>query len=210
MNFLLDDAEVRVLGCLIEKELATPEYYPLSLNALANACNQKTNRDPVVSYEEKQIEKALEGLEAKGLARRTALGSRVEKHLHLLLDRFDLSRQHLAVLCELLIRGPQTVGELRSRAGRMADFADLAAVEHALAELTDHEPPLVERLPRDPGRKENRFTHRFAARGGSEADGAHHEPVQGSAVGRDDDIALLRRDLDDLRKAFDEFRARFE
>src|SRR5512147_908851 len=109
MDILLDDEEVRILGCLIEKEMTTPEYYPLSLNALTNACNQKSNRNPVVSFTEADVGQKLNGLQHRGLAgKMLAPGSRVTKYLHAVLDRFDLSRQELAVLCELMLRGPQT------------------------------------------------------------------------------------------------------
>src|SRR5512137_2739269 len=120
MDIVLSDVEARVLGCLIEKEMTTPEYYPLSLNALTAACNQKSNRSPVVAYDETTVAEKLDGLRQKGLAAKMqAPGSRVAKYLHAMLDRFDLSRQELAVLCELMLRGPQTSGELRSRAERL-------------------------------------------------------------------------------------------
>ena len=126
MDIILDDAEVRILGCLVEKELTTPEYYPLSLNSLTNACNQKSNRCPVVSLDEADVSKGLEGLQEKGLARKTlTAGSRVTKYLHTILDRFDLSKQEIAILCELMLRGPQTMGELRTHAERMSPFEGL-------------------------------------------------------------------------------------
>src|SRR5512138_1102734 len=123
---LLNDVEVRILGCLIEKELTTPEYYPLTLNALTNACNQKSNRDPVLSLVEDEVVRALDRLKFKGLARLSAEGGRVPKYCHSLSERFRFAASELSVLAELLLRGPQTVGELRGRAERMCPFADLA------------------------------------------------------------------------------------
>src|SRR5438105_1288050 len=151
---LLNDAEVRVLACLIEKESTTPEYYPLSLNALTLACNQKTNRDPVVSYGEDTVEEALDSLRRKGLARTASAASRVEKYEHSILEVFNLGRRELALLCALMLRGPQTVGELRDRAGRMRPFSDLEEVEACLETLMRWEPePLATRLARQPGTK---------------------------------------------------------
>jgi len=161
MDFQLDEAEVRVLGCLMEKEAATPEYYPLTLNALVNACNQKSNRDPLVSYDEDTVEQALDRLREKGLvARITGPEMRVPKHRHRLADAFNLGRRESAVLCELMLRGPQTGGELRARTERMYHFDDLAAVEATLARLMEWQPaPLVVRLARQAGSREVRYSH---------------------------------------------------
>jgi uncharacterized protein YceH (UPF0502 family) len=164
MDIILDDREIRILGCLIEKELTTPEYYPLSLNSLTNACNQKSNRNPVISYDEAVVEQGLDSLQSKGLARKTlTAGSRVDKYLHTILDRFDLSKPEMAVLCELMLRGPQTAGELRSRADRMSSFENLDKVEETLRGLMDHGPALIILLPREPGRKERRYAHLLSA-----------------------------------------------
>jgi len=162
MDIRLDDMEARVLGCLIEKELTTPEYYPLSLNALTNACNQKSNRDPVMTLEEEEVVRALDSLRFKQLAVVSAEGGRVPKYRHILAEKLKLLPAELAVMCELLVRGPQTVGELRTRSERMHPFPDLAAVEDVLREMMEREQPLVTRLARQPGRKEARHAHLFS------------------------------------------------
>lgn len=162
MDIVLNDNEVRILACLIEKELTTPEYYPLSLNSLTNACNQKSNRNPVVSYDETDVVRGLGSLEEKGFVRKTLTsGDRVSKYLHTILDRFDLSRKEMAILCELMLRGPQTVGEVRSHAERMSSFESLEEVESTLQGLAEHDPPLTLKMPRETGRKECRYMHFF-------------------------------------------------
>jgi uncharacterized protein YceH (UPF0502 family) len=214
----LDNMEVRILGCLIEKEITTPEYYPLSLNALTNACNQKSNRRPVLSLDETAVLKGLDGLRQKGLARETHIsGSRVPKFVHELLSGFDLSRHETAVLCELMLRGPQTPGELRSNAGRMASFADIGEVEGALKGLMEHDPPFVIKTPREAGRKESRYTHLLSPRDVEEE--AVPDPNAGSltsgsstneAVARlEDEIARIREELEELRQAFAQFKSQF-
>ncbi len=152
----LDAVEARVLGCLIEKEITTPEYYPLTLNALINACNQKSNRDPVVTYEEDDVAEALDRLRHKQLVMTlTGGGNRVPKYGHRLQERLNLGRREVALLCELLVRGPQTVGELRDRAGRMHRFTDSDEVERCLRALSERaEQPFVRVLPKLPGTKE--------------------------------------------------------
>ena len=150
MEKMLDGIEVRVLGCLIEKELATPEYYPLTLNALTNACNQKSNRDPVLSLDEAEVVRALDGLRFKQLALLSAEGGRVPKYRHILAEKMRLTPAELALLCELLLRGPQTAGELRTRGERMHPFPDPAAVDATLQELMERTPPLVTLLPANP------------------------------------------------------------
>lgn len=159
--FDLDAAEVRVLGCLSEKDLATPEYYPLSLHALVAACNQKTNRDPVVHYSEADVYAALHSLEQKGWVQPVLeQGGRVTKYHHRLVERLDLRRSEQAVLTVLLLRGPQTAGELRTRTERLNDFTDIDAVLTVLRRLAGREPaPLVRQLDRLPGMKENRWAH---------------------------------------------------
>src|SRR5580692_7412584 len=161
MRIQLDDVEVRVLGALMEKEISTPEYYPLSLNALVNACNQKSNREPAVSYDEDTVETALDGLRAKGLvARMSGHDMRVPKHSHRLSEVINLGRREAAVLCVLMLRGPQTAGELRGRTERLYPFDDLEAVDACLTRLMEWQPePLVTRLPRQVGYKEVRFAH---------------------------------------------------
>jgi len=218
MDIILDDREIRILGCLIEKELTTPEYYPLSLNSLTNACNQKSNRNPVLSYDEGIAAQGLDSLQAKGLARKTlTAGSRVDKYLHTILDRFDLSKPELAVLCELMLRGPQTAGEIRSRADRMSSFENLAIAEETLQGLLDHDPALIILLPREPGRKERRYTHLLSATSNTVADNADQqaEPsvLQVSADekinGMEKEIAELRNEIKELKLAFAEFRSQF-
>jgi len=218
MDMILDDVEVRILGCLMEKEMATPEYYPLSLNALTNACNQKSNRNPVVSFDEPAVAHGLERLQEKGLARKThSAGSRVPKFLHAVLDRFDLSRQEMAVLCELLLRGPQTVGELRTHGERMSVFESLGEVEKSMQVLVEHNPALATRLPREPGRKECRYTHLFSGEIGTERAG-HELPDEKSAPQKaahekitrlEEEVARLRRELEELKQAFFVFKSQF-
>ncbi len=218
MDIVLDSIEVRILGCLIEKEITTPEYYPLSLNALTNACNQKSNRRPVLFVDESAVLKGLDGLRQNGLAREThAPGSRVTKYLHELLSLFDLSRQETAIWCELMLRGPQTPGELRSNAGRMAPFGDAGEIEETLRGMMEHDPPLVTRLPREPGRKESRYTHLFSPQTVEEktvpdlyAGPAGLGATTNEAIARlEDEIAQIRRELEELRQAFAQFKSQF-
>jgi uncharacterized protein YceH (UPF0502 family) len=161
MSILLDPVEVRVLGALLEKEITTPEYYPLTLNALVNACNQKSNRDPVVTYDDEIVEHALALLREKRLAFQvTGAGMRVPKFGHRIVEVLNLGRRELAILCELLVRGPQTVGELRNRSERMHRFDDLEGVEACLRNLAERpDQPLVKQLERQPGTKEPRWAH---------------------------------------------------
>ncbi len=219
MDVLLNDVEVRVLGCLIEKELATPEYYPLSLNALTNACNQRSNRNPVMSLEEADVVKALDSLRFKQLALISADAGRVSKYRHALMEKLRLDPAELALLGELLLRGPQTLGELRSRAERMHPFSDLTAVEDALKELMERTPPLIARLPREPGRKEHRFTHLFADMPEPvvEERGAQQQAAVPMGSADNDRIAILeaeiaslRAEFAELRKIVEEFKSQFE
>jgi hypothetical protein len=157
----LTPPELRVLGCLLEKELATPQYYPLTLNALVMACNQSSNRDPVVAYTEADVAGALGLLRDKTLARviHSGSGSRVEKYRHAVDERWGLDAQHRAVLTVMLLRGPQTVGELRTRTDRLATFDSLGDVEEVLSLLARREQPLAHQLERAPGQKEARWIH---------------------------------------------------
>jgi uncharacterized protein YceH (UPF0502 family) len=160
MPYSLTEIEARVLGALIEKEITTPEYYPLSLNALVNACNQKSNRAPEMHLDDDSVLQSLRTLEQKGLAGKgDNMDGRVKKYEHRLADTFNFTRPETAVLCELLLRGPQTPGELRSRAERMHHFDDLDSVNSTLRHLVEREPPLVNILPRQPGTKEARYMH---------------------------------------------------
>lgn len=218
MDIVLDNIEVRILGCLIEKEMTTPEYYPLSLNAMMNACNQKSNRKPVFSLDESAVLKGLDSLRQKGLSRETQVpGSRVIKYLHELLSWFDLSRPEMAVLCELMLRGPQTPGELRSNTERIALFGSVREMEETLRGLIDHDPPLVTRLPREAGRRETRYAHLFSpeiarektAPDGLAASAASELPANEAISKLEDEIAQIRRELEELRQAFTEFKSQF-
>jgi uncharacterized protein len=162
MKMNLNDLEIRILGTLMEKELTTPENYPLSLNALVNACNQKSNRDPVTSLSEADVLRGMEGLGSRGLARLTTTGGRVAKYCHNATEKLRLATPSRALLAELMLRGPQTMGELRTRGERMAEFSDIEAVEAVLAELQQAAPPFVIRLPRQAGRKDQRYAQVFA------------------------------------------------
>src|SRR5437762_9046180 len=162
-TLLLNDAEVRVLGSLIEKDITTPDYYPLSLNALVNACNQKNNRDPIMSLDEDRVRDALNTLQEKRLAGPAGgADSRVTKYEHRLQEVFNFDRREIAVICVLLLRGPQTPGELRGRTERMYRFEALEDVETTLQRLMEREPPLVAVLPRQPGTKESRYMQLFS------------------------------------------------
>jgi len=218
MEVILNAAEVRVLGSLIEKELTTPEYYPLSLNALVNACNQKSNRDPMLSLEEAEVVKALDSLRFKQYALLSGAGGRVSKYRHALVEKFRFSPAELALLCELLVRGPQTVGELRTRAERMHPFSDLAEVEAVLEELMERTPPIVTRLPRQPGRKEPRYCQLLAGEPDTDAE-AWPEPrapwVRGAADnGRlerlEQEVSELRQEVLELRQIVADFKKSFE
>jgi len=213
MSIQLDEVEVRVLGALMEKEVATPEYYPLSLNALVNACNQKSNREPVVSYDEDTVETALAGLRAKGLAARiSGHDMRVPKHAHRFSEVINLGRREAAVLCVLMLRGPQTDGELRGRTERLYQFDDLEAVDACLTRLMEWQPdPLVARLPRQMGHKEVRYAHLLS--GELPAISA----AQALRETRDDPVARLQASVDrldsevaDLKRQFTEFKKQFE
>jgi len=219
MEILLNDVEVRVLGCLIEKELATPEYYPLTLNSLTTACNQKSNRDPVMALEESEVVRALDGLKMKHVAIQAADSGRVPRYRHILSERLRFSPAELAILAELLLRGPQTLGELRTRAERMHPFADLAAVEQVLGELAERTPPLVMRLPRQPGRKESRFAHLLAGEPDLSAEErtATPEGARLQVMAENEriaalelEVATLRAEVGELRQVMEEFRSQFE
>lgn len=219
MEILLNDVEVRVLGCLIEKELATPEYYPLTLNSLTTACNQKSNRDPVMALEESEVVRALDGLKMKHVAIQAADSGRVPRYRHILAERLRFSPAELAILAELLLRGPQTLGELRTRAERMHPFADLAAVEQVLGELAERTPPRVMRLPRQPGRKESRFAHLLAGEPDLSAE-ERPAPPEGARLqvmaeneriaALELEVATLRAEVGELRQVMEEFRSQFE
>ena len=211
MDFTLHPTEVRVLGSLLEKEITTPEYYPMSLNALVAACNQKSNRDPVVQFDEETVEAALQTLRDKGLLLAiTGAGSRVPKYGHRISEKLNLGRRELAIMCELMLRGPQTLGELRNRGERMHHFDDLAEVEAVIERL----PELIVKLPRRPGEKEIRYAHLLS---GPPAAGEHEVEPSPPAATRSDrigaleaEVAELRSELNDLKRQFAGFRQQFE
>src|ERR1700675_2229279 len=160
MDIVLNEVEARVLGSLVEKDITTPDYYPLSLNALVNACNQKNNRDPVMALEEDAVRAALDSLQAQRLAGPArGADSRVTKYEHRLQEVFNFDRREIAILCVLLLRGAQTPGELRGRAERMYRFEELEDVTATLDRLSQRQPPLAAVLPRQPGTKESRYMH---------------------------------------------------
>lgn len=219
MEFNLSAIEARVLGCLVEKELATPEYYPLTLNALTSACNQKSNRDPVMALDEADVVRALDSLRFQRLAHQSAEGVRAAKYCHNLEGLLRLEPQELAILAELLLRGPQTVGELRGRAERMAPLADLAAVEDTLKNLAERDVPLVTRLPRQPGRKEQRYAHLLSGVPDVSEEGGTVpvEPARARVLAENErltaletEVAALRGEVAELRAQLDTFRAQFE
>jgi uncharacterized protein len=192
-----DAAEIRVLGCLVEKQRTTPDQYPLSLNALRLACNQATNRDPVVDYDEPTIRAALERLSRKGWVRlASGPGSRAVKYRHLLPEALRLSEPELSLLAVLMLRGPQTPGELKGRTERLHPFDSPAAVEQALAPLVERE--LVERLPRRPGQKEERYAQRL---GGDEAPAPPEEAEP--PPGLEERVRRLEEEVASLRRAIE-------
>ncbi|MCB2184655.1 MAG: YceH family protein [Desulfobulbaceae bacterium] len=217
MEDLFDQVEVRVLGCLIEKEMATPEYYPLSLNALVNACNQKSNRDPVVAYDETTVMLSVDSLIQKKCVWRSDSG-RVAKYNENFVKVRNLLDKEAALICLLLLRGPQTVGELRGRTERLYRFNDLQEVEATLEALTEMD--LVARLPRQPGRKECRYTHLLAGEPQIESmdaaatqDSSLSPPAQSGSerlAVLEQTVEGLRDELDTLRQEFSEFKKEFE
>jgi uncharacterized protein YceH (UPF0502 family) len=202
---LLDPVEVRVLGALIEKEATTPEYYPLSLNALVNACNQKSNRDPVVEYDADTVHDAVERLREKKLALTIVGSGRVKKYAQRISETLNLGRRELAVLCTLVLRGPQTLGEIRDRSERIFAFADPAEAERVLDKLAEYpEHSLLKKLPRQAGQKEPRYAHLLS--GEPQAESAADAPISTQATR----IAQLEQELQELRSEFDQLKRRFD
>lgn len=213
--------EARVLGSLIEKEITTPDYYPLSLNAVVNACDQKSNREPVMELDESAVAQALRGLQEKGLARPADnWDSRVTKYEHSLQEAFNFDRREVAVLCVLLLRGPQTPGELRGRSERMHRFDDLTEVQSALQRLMTREPPLVKVLLRRPGTKEARYAHLLSGDIFGDLEVRELQPgLDASSSGStgidrvsrlESEIEQLREEVADLRQELLKFRTQFE
>jgi uncharacterized protein len=233
VNILLNEIEARVLGALIEKEITTPEYYPLSLNALLNACNQKSNREPVMNLDEDAVRHVLRSLSDQTLARSAGGDSRVAKYEHRLNETFNFHRHEIAILCVLLLRGPQTPGELRTRTERMYHFEDLDTVQSALQLLLKRDPPLVKILPRQPGTKEARYTQLLSADAHADSADSHsraaqihaHDAVPSShsapsnannpataerLAALEDEVASLKSDVSDLKDQLARFRKQFE
>lgn len=218
-NVLLTETEARVLGSLVEKDITTPDYYPLSLNALVNACNQKSNREPVMNLNDDAVRQALHSLNEKGLAGNAsgAGDSRVAKFEHRMQEAFNLTRPETALLCVLLLRGPQTPGELRGRAERLHRFEDLTDVQSTLQKLMTREEPLAKVLPRQPGTKEARYAQLLC---GDKPEWEAPAPLveARSESGVDDErivrleeeVAALRKEMADLRDEVLRFRRQFE
>lgn len=216
MALTLSLVETRVLGCLIEKERTTPDVYPLSLLAVTTACNQSTNRDPVVHYTEQEVNLALDDLRGKQLATKVwGAGARVEKFRHNLLEVFELNPGEVALLCVLLLRGPQTPGELRIRTERLHSFESIAEVEKALAALATGAAPLVRMLEPRPGQKERRFVQLLSGEPVLEAASlpaapSAAAPVPGRLEALEAEVAALKVTVAELREEFTRFRKQFE
>jgi uncharacterized protein len=216
VNPTLNEYELRALAALVEKQIATPDYYPMTLNALVNACNQKNHRDPVVSYDETIVAKALDSLREKNLAY-VFHGSeaRAPKYGHLFPKAFDLSEAEIPLMCVLILRGPQTSGELRSRSQHLRSFESLAEVETLLQGMSLRDEPLIVRLPRHPGSRESRFAHLLGGPVETLQNDApprqatsvqHAQAEHDKIVKLEEEVASLRRELNELRQQFAEFR----
>ncbi len=215
MNEILTFEEIRIIGSLIEKELTTPEYYPLTVNALKNACNQKSNRDPVVSFDESIIENTLDKLREKSFASRI-IGSdiRVPKYRQVFTEAMKFLPEEIAVMCVLMLRGPQTPGEIKSRSGRMFNFESLAQVDDVLQKLMNGEKPLVVKLPRQTGMKESRYMHLLS--GEPEIETQINE-IKDTPSNDDDRITkleeefeLLKNEVNEIKTQFEKFKQQFE
>jgi len=220
MNIVFNEVEASVLGSLVEKDVTTPDYYPLSLNALVNASNQKNNRDPVMTLDEDTVRQALDTLQAKRLAGPTSgADSRVTKYEHRLQEVFNFTRGETAILCVLLLRGPQTPGELRGRTERMHRFEDLTEVQSSLQRLMQRDPALVRVLARQPGTKESRYKHLLAGDAEDAPDvarAATPASVSGDLADVDritrleEELADVRTEVADIKQQFATFRKLFE
>ncbi|MFN8574951.1 MAG: YceH family protein [Gemmatimonadaceae bacterium] len=215
LNAPLSDVEIRVLGALIEKAMSTPDYYPLSLNALTNACNQSSNRDPIVAYEEATVSHALDDLRRRSLVRSIKRAdSRVTKFQHLIEETLNLDAREMALLCTLMLRGPQTVAELKTRTARLTDVGGLSDVESVLTQLMERAAgALATRLPRRPGQKEGRYAHLL----GGDVTYDEPDPVPTDKAADDDRISALetatqelKDEVADLRAQLEAFRKQFE
>jgi uncharacterized protein YceH (UPF0502 family) len=210
----LNEVEARVLGSLVEKQLTTPEYYPMTLNGLTAACNQKTSRDPVVSYDEATVQSALDSLHDKYLVYLFhGSTARAVKYKHMLPSVYELEPSETAIICVLLLRGAQTLGEIHTRTGRLYDFKDLNDVQESLDGLIRRDEPMVARLERQPGQKEARFAHLLS--GAVAADSiVHLPPSAGQKNDRieklEQEILALREEVSTLKETFEEFKKQFE
>ena len=217
MPEILSETEARIVGALVEKQLTTPEYYPLTLNALVNACNQKNNREPVVSYDEKIVTESLERLRDRNIVY-VFYGStsRVPKYKHMLPSIYELEPAEVAVICVMLLRGPQTLGELRTRTERLYEFGGLGEVQETLDGLARRDDPLVIRLPVLPGQKEARFGHLLSGPIDLEAFAAAQATPHARTGGSEriekleETLGELQRELAEMRETFAEFRKQFE
>ncbi len=210
MSQVLTDIETRVLGALVEKQVTTPEYYPLTLNALTLACNQKNNRHPVTSYSESQVSAAVESLREKNLAY-VFYGStsRVPKFKHVMPEVLHINSAEVALMCVLMLRGPQTPGELRGNGARLYEFAGLEEIEQTLNHLiTREDDPLVVRLPRQAGQKEVRFAHLLSGEPKIEAVTSTDHPQPVETLGQK--VERLATEIEDLRRQFEQFKKQFE
>jgi hypothetical protein len=216
VNIVLNPAEARVLGALVEKDITTPDYYPLSLNALINACNQKNNREPVTNFDEETVRLALRNLSDKRLAGPAGgADGRVTKYEHRLQEVFNFTRPETAILCVLLLRGPQTPGELRGRTERMHRFEDLDEVLSGLQQLMRREPPLAKALGRRPGTKEIRYAHLLSGDVEAWEPPAESASSSGSAdaeriIQLEEQVAALRNEITELKQQMADFRKQFE
>jgi uncharacterized protein YceH (UPF0502 family) len=216
VNIVLNSAEARVLGALIEKDITTPDYYPLSLNALVNACNQKNNREPVTSYDEETVRLALRNLSDKRLAGpASGADGRVTKYEHRVQEVFNFTRQETALICVLLLRGPQTPGELRGRTERMHQFEHLDDVLAGLQQLIRRDPPLAKALGRRPGTKEVRYAHLLSGDVEAWEPPAETASSSGSAdaerlIQLEEQVATLRSEVAELKQQMAEFKKQFE
>ena len=214
MSTILTDIETRVLGSLIEKQVTTPEYYPLTLNALMLACNQRNNRYPVTSYTENQVSDAVERLREKNLAY-VFYGStsRVPKYKHVMPEVMHLSHPEVALMCVLMLRGAQTLGELRGNASRLHDFSGLEEVEQTLNGLITRDEPMVSRLPRQPGQKEGRFAHLLSGEINLEALAETERAAAATPsrrAGLEEKVEALAAEVEKLKEQFEQFRKQFE
>jgi|WetSurMetagenome_2_1015567.scaffolds.fasta_scaffold95069_2 uncharacterized protein len=209
MNFQLSDKEVRVTGSLIEKEITTPEYYPMSLNALTNACNQKSNREPVVSFTENEVQDTIDSLRSKRFVRMVEAGGRVPKYKQAFIEELNLTSNETAVLTVLMLRGPQTSGEIRNRSGRLHNFQNLNEVDETIENLNKREDgPFVVKLERQPGTKERRYAHLFC---GQPVIQKEEIPEEEDRISKLESIVEnLQLEVNNLKEQIAEFRRQFE